>query len=136
MVDFELTLAEAIVVQRRLAQIGYPNKYDRELLVTASDKIEAEIQAVQIRFGNFKRIPPSEGPSKDKLAASPDAAGGPNFHPDGWTFKDCGGSVVQVRSPSGREVGIGYMPEGARAASEILRELVIEVLRANAPVEA
>lgn len=48
---------------------------------------------------------------------------------EGWTFADQANGIVHVKSPSGLECWIGYMPEGSRLASSILRELVIAKLK-------
>lgn len=81
MAEFEMSLAEALVLKSHLSALGYPCKRDNELLGEALNVIVRERVATVRRFDEFKRNNPSEGPSKDKLPASPDVGGGPILNP-------------------------------------------------------
>lgn len=81
MPEFEMSLAEALVLKSHLSALGYPSKRDNELLGLALNMIVRERVAVVRRYAEFKRNIPSEGPSKTKLPASPDAGGGPILSP-------------------------------------------------------
>lgn len=76
MADFEMTLPEAITVAEQVRCLGYPSRFDMELLDIACAKIAAARTDVRARYLSFRNTP-SEGPSKTKLPASPDAGGGP-----------------------------------------------------------
>lgn len=114
------------------------------MVMTRTEFGDAEDRAFQrgVARGRFEQNwdnshqdnPPS-GPSKSKDVASPDAAGGPKFNPEGWTFEDHGNGVVYVRTPSGKHAAIGYMAPGDMVLSAILQELVGAVLMHNAPAE-
>lgn len=78
MAVFDMTLAEAITVAEQVRLLGYPSRFDLEMLDIACTKIATARTDVRVRYMAF-RDNPSEGPSKDKIPASPDAGGGPNL---------------------------------------------------------
>lgn len=84
MADFEMTLAEAITVAEQVRLLGYPSRFDLELLDIACAKIAAARTDVRLRYMTFRNTT-SEGPSKTKLPASPDAGGGPILSPHLFT---------------------------------------------------
>lgn len=51
--------------------------------------------------------------------------------PEGWLILEQDGGFIHIESPQALAVNVGYLPEGSRSASQLLRLLAIALLNAS-----